>query len=237
MYCTIKHMANLLGSFCILAILRSSGTPIPASSTIPWAGLLRHRTWPIVHNKPVTASLRRRFSRFENIFLASRWNFFRARENTSLAKSQTACGWIHRAWSRRSGLGWVRKESRGVSRTRKLEKTRRESRCRSARLAQSSFRKHLPEERIEKRRYRLRLAENFLERGRWQTTLGRFSFQNKSVCSRRREYVTRVAVKSLLKTSRGKYNFDFNQDRISNIVVYIIFEKSDLIMNLNNPLA
>lgn len=51
--------------------------------------LLRHWTRPIVHNKPVTPSAWWRFSRFENIFLASRWNFFRARKNTLLAESQT----------------------------------------------------------------------------------------------------------------------------------------------------
>lgn len=142
--------------------------------------LLRHWTWPIVYNKPVTSSARRRFSRFENIFLASRWNFFRARKNTLLAESQTACGRMYRARSRReaSRLEFAknRREFRELESCEENE-ARKPMPIGSSRVqSQSSFSRRFLEERIEKCYYRLRLAgKTSLNEGDGKQTLGRFS--------------------------------------------------------------
>lgn len=141
------------------------------------SSLLRHWTWPIVHNKPVTSSAWRRFSRFENIFLATRWNFFRAKKNTLLVESQTACGQMYRGRSKREAnrleFAKNRREFRELESCEENE-ARKPMPIGSSRVqSQSSFSRRFLEERIEKCCYRPRLVENF-ERGRWQTK-SRFS--------------------------------------------------------------
>lgn len=89
-------------------------------------------------------------------------------------RAKRACGRMYWARSRRDGpassLRRIARSFRELESCRKRGAKADADRLVSSRVqSQSSFSRRFLEERIEKCCYRLRLAENFLERGRWQT--------------------------------------------------------------------
>lgn len=94
------------------------------------------------------------------------------------------------------------------------------------------FRGTLPKSESRNARYRLRLAENFLERGRWQTN-SRTLFVSKQT--------SWFSAAGIRNASRSKITESFSENAISILIkveylilLYFISQESELIKDLNN---